>query len=101
MRSCFFLNHSSKEKKYAHYLSEASWAGARIILGQWTPHTEKLFDLLILVFSENGTITDIDLLKEKSGLTTDEWDRILEFASQVTTYRVGPRDSFGSLPNRH
>lgn len=70
-------------------------------MGQWTPHTEKLFDLLILVFSENGTITDIDLLKEKSGLTTDEWDRILEFASQVTTYRVGPRGSFGSLPNRH
>jgi hypothetical protein len=56
---------------------------------------------LILVFSENGTITDIDLLKEKSGLTTDEWDRLLEFASQVTAYRVGPRSGFGSLPNRH
>jgi dipeptidyl-peptidase-3 len=52
-------------------------------LGQWTPYTEKLFDLLILTFSENGTITDINALKEKSGLSGDEWDRILEFASQV------------------
>jgi len=60
-------------------------------LGQWTPYTEKLFDLLILVFGENGTITGVDTLKQKSGLSTDEWDRVLEFASQVTAYRVGPR----------
>ncbi len=75
--------YSSTEKQYAHYLGEASWAGARVILGQWTPFTEKLYDLLILTFSENGTITDIDALKEKSGLSEDEWDRVLEFASQV------------------
>jgi dipeptidyl-peptidase-3 len=55
-------------------------------LGQWTPFTEKLFDLLILTFSENGTITNINTLKEKSGLSEDEWDRILEFASQVIAY---------------
>jgi dipeptidyl-peptidase-3 len=62
-------------------------------LGQWTPYTEKLFDLLILVFCENGTITDVDTLKEKSGLSTDEWERVLEFASQVTAWRVGPRNN--------
>ena len=60
-------------------------------MGQWTPYTEKLFDLLILVFGENGTITDVDTLKTKSGLSTDEWERVLEFASQVTAYRVEPR----------
>jgi len=73
---------SSKERKYAHYLGEASWAGARIILGQWTPYTEKLYDFLTLTFSENGTIADTNALKAKSGLTDDEWDRLLEFASQ-------------------
>lgn len=52
-------------------------------MGQWTPYTERLYDLLILTFSENGSITDINALKEKSGLSGDEWDRILEFASQV------------------
>jgi dipeptidyl-peptidase III len=75
--------YSPREKQYAYHLGEASWAGARIILGQWTPFTEKLYDLLILTFSENGTITDINTLKEKSGLSDDEWDRVLEFASQV------------------
>ncbi|KAH9048108.1 aflatoxin-detoxifizyme [Lactarius hengduanensis] len=83
-----------REKKYAHFLSEASWAGARIILGQWTPYTEKLFDLLILVFGENGTITNVDTLKEKSGLSTDEWERILEFASQVLS-NLANYKSFG------
>ena len=62
-------------------------------MGQWTPYTEKLYDFLILTFSENGTITDLNKLKEKSGLSADEWDRILEFASQVIAYflAVGPR----------
>jgi dipeptidyl-peptidase-3 len=89
-----FSQLSSREKKYAHYLGEASWAGARIILGQWTPYTEKLFDLLILTFSENGTITDINALKEKSGLSGDEWDRILEFASQALS-NLANYKSFG------
>ncbi|KAI9466201.1 aflatoxin-detoxifizyme [Lactarius psammicola] len=89
-----FAQLNSREKKYAHYLGEASWAGARIILGQWTPYTEKLFDLLILVFGENGTITDVDTLKEKSGLSTDEWDRVLEFASQALS-NLANYKSFG------
>ncbi|KAH9180540.1 aflatoxin-detoxifizyme [Lactarius sanguifluus] len=89
-----FAQLSSREKKYAHYLGEASWAGARIILGQWTPYTEKLFDLLILAFGENGTITNVDTLKEKSGLSTDEWERVLEFASQVLS-NLANYKSFG------
>ncbi|KAH9063447.1 aflatoxin-detoxifizyme [Lactarius vividus] len=89
-----FAQLSSKEKKYAHHLGEASWAGARIILGQWTPYTEKLFDLLILVFGENGTITNVDTLKEKSGLTIDEWECVLEFASQVLS-NLANYKSFG------
>jgi dipeptidyl-peptidase-3 len=82
-------------------LGEASWAGARIILGQWTPFTEKLYDLLILTFSEDGTITDINVLKEKSGLSDDEWDRVLEFASQVSTSSsdVASRSFISSLTN--
>ncbi|KAH9966659.1 aflatoxin-detoxifizyme [Russula dissimulans] len=89
-----FAQLSSRERKYAHYLGEASWAGARIILGQWTPFTEKLYDFLILTFSENGAITDTDALKEKSGLSDDEWDRLLEFASQVLS-NLANYKSFG------
>ncbi|KAI0306584.1 aflatoxin-detoxifizyme [Multifurca ochricompacta] len=89
-----FAQLSSREKNYAHHLSEASWAGARIILGQWTPFTEKLYDLLILTFSENGTITDINALRDKSGLSTDEWERVLEFASQALS-NLANYKSFG------
>ncbi|KAH9997284.1 aflatoxin-detoxifizyme [Russula vinacea] len=89
-----FSQLSSRERKYAHYLGEAAWAGARIILGQWTPYTERLYDLLILTFSENGSITDINALKEKSGLSGDEWDRILEFASQALS-NLANYKSFG------
>ncbi|KAI9509375.1 aflatoxin-detoxifizyme [Russula earlei] len=89
-----FSQLSSSEKKYAHYLGEASWAGARIILGQWTPFTEKLYDLLILTFSENGTITDLNALQGNSGLSQDEWDRLLEFASQALS-NLANYKSFG------
>jgi dipeptidyl-peptidase-3 len=56
---------------------------------------------LILTFSEDGTITDINVLKEKSGLSDDEWDRVLEFASQVSTSSsdVASRSFISSLTN--
>ncbi|THH01420.1 hypothetical protein EW026_g1264 [Hermanssonia centrifuga] len=50
---------SSKEKKYAHYIAQASWAGARIIQGQLTPQAQKLYDLLILTFSNQGKLADL------------------------------------------
>ncbi|KAI0065345.1 aflatoxin-detoxifizyme [Artomyces pyxidatus] len=78
-----FQQLSSKEKKYAHHLGEASWAGARIILGQWTPYTEKLYDFLILLFSENGELANLEALKEKSGVTAEEWEDLLQYSSQA------------------
>ena len=64
--------YSSKEKKYAHFIGQASWAGARIIQGQWTPQAQKLYDLLILTFSDNGKIADLESLKQKSGIDNKE-----------------------------
>ena len=78
---------SSKEKKYAHYVGQASWAGARIIQGQWTPQAEKLYDLLILTFSENGKLADLDALRAKSSVSAEEWDDLLQYTSQVRLCR--------------
>ena len=75
---------SDKEKKYAHYIGQASWAGARIIQGQWTPFALKLYDLLILVFSESGKLGDLAALKQKSGVTDADWEDILQYTSQVS-----------------
>lgn len=85
---------SSKEKKYAHYVGQASWAGARIIQGQWTPQAEKLYDLLILTFSENGKLADLDALRTKSGVSQEEWDDLLQYTSQVLSNLVNYK-SFG------
>ena len=75
--------YSSKEKKYAHYISEASWAGARIIQGQWTEQAQRLYDLIILVFSENGKLANLEALKKKSGVSDEEWEDLLQYSSQV------------------
>ena len=74
----------SKEKLYAHYIGQASWAGARIIQEQWTPQALKLYDLLILTFSENGKLADLEALGEKSGLSSEDFDQVLYYSSQVS-----------------
>ncbi|GLB34963.1 putative aflatoxin-detoxifizyme [Lyophyllum shimeji] len=80
---------SSQEKKYAHYLTIASWAGARIIQGQWTPQATALYDLLILTFSTpNGTIADLAALQQQAGLSDGEWEDVLQYTTQVLSNLV-------------
>lgn len=74
---------SPREKKYAHYISEASWAGARIIQGQWTEEAQKLHDLITQVFSENGKLANLEALKDKSDVSDEEWEDLLQYSSQV------------------
>lgn len=77
---------SSREKKYAHYISVASWAGARIIQGQCTEEAQRLYDLIILVFSENGKLANFETLKAKSGVSEEEWEDLLQYSSQVRVW---------------
>jgi dipeptidyl-peptidase-3 len=81
----FLMKHlSSKEKKYAHYLSEASWAGARIIQGQQTPQAQDLYDLLISTFSDGkGKLCDLEALRAHADLGEEEWKDLLEYTIQV------------------
>lgn len=77
------LHFSSKEKLYAHYISQASWAGARIIQGQWTPQAERLYDLLIFTFSDQGKLGDLEGLKQKSCISEEDWDSLMQYTIQV------------------
>ena len=52
-------------------------------MGQWTPYNEKLFDLLILTFSENGKTVNLDDLKAKAGLGDEDWEDVLQYTVQV------------------
>ncbi|KAH9899428.1 aflatoxin-detoxifizyme [Cubamyces lactineus] len=85
---------SSKEKKYAHYIGQAAWAGARIIQGQWTPQAQKLYDLLILTFSENGKLADLEALQQRSGIPAEDWEDLLQYTGQVLSNLVNYK-SFG------
>ncbi|KIM49127.1 hypothetical protein M413DRAFT_406383 [Hebeloma cylindrosporum] len=87
---------SDKERKYAHYLGLASWAGARIIQGQWTPQAQDIYELLILTFSDASgrCLADLDLLQKSSGLSAAEWEDLLQYTIQVLSNLVNFR-TFG------
>ncbi|KAJ3838296.1 aflatoxin-detoxifizyme [Lentinula raphanica] len=89
-----FAQLRSKEKKYTHYVSEAAWAGARIIQAQWTPEANELYDLLILTFSDHGNLTNLQTLQSASGLASDEWEDLLQYTVQVLSNLTNYR-SFG------
>lgn len=79
-----------KEQLYAHYISEASWAGARIIQGQWTPQAMDLYDLFLLVFSNpDRSPVDFEKLKTDSGVSDEQWKQATTYVAQV----------FGNLVN--
>lgn len=80
------MHYSSKEKKYAHFVGQASWAGARIIQGQTTPYAQKLYDLLVLTFSDNGKLGDLARLQRESGVSAQEWTDLLQYTAQVSTH---------------
>lgn len=77
---------TAQEKLYAHWVGQASWAGARIIQGQWTPYASDLHDLLITIFSNGQSpagLADLHTLQTKSGLDDEEWEAILQYTLQV------------------
>ncbi|KAG9316989.1 peptidase family M49-domain-containing protein [Chiua virens] len=89
-----FSQLTEKEKLYAHYVGEASWAGARIIQGQWTTQATSLYDLLILTFSTNGKLADLGALQSKSGVSQQAFEDLLQYATQVLHNLVNYK-SFG------
>ncbi|KAJ7940644.1 aflatoxin-detoxifizyme [Mycena leptocephala] len=80
---------SSTEKHYTYWLTLASWSGRSIIQEQWTPQATDLYDLLILTFSStDGKLADLQALQHKAGLSKDEFDGLLQYASQVLSNLV-------------
>ena len=74
---------SEREKLYTHYINRASWAGARIIQEQWTPFAADIFDLLVLVFSKDGKLVDLNQLKAASTVSEEEWTWLMQYTTQV------------------
>ena len=80
---------TSQEKLYAHWIGRASWAGARILQGQWTPYAADLYDLLIVIFSNGEKVpglADLDALQAQSKLDNEEWEAIMQYTLQVHSF---------------
>jgi len=83
---------SDKEKRYAHFISKASWAGTRIILRQVSPESEPIFDfILALHHTANG---DWYSLKFKADISDEDIHSVLEYTTQFLG-NIGNYKSFG------
>jgi dipeptidyl-peptidase-3 len=75
---------SSTEKKYAHFVGQAAWAGARIIQAHASPQSHHLYDLIIFLFTGgDGKLADLGALKSKAGVSSEDWEALLQYSAQV------------------
>lgn len=71
---------------YSHHLSEACWAGARIIMRQTSFKSETIFDLLVASFSskkDSHKLANLKEHKQRSGVSDEDWQGVLAYAAQV------------------
>ncbi|KAK4053216.1 hypothetical protein OIO90_003990 [Microbotryomycetes sp. JL221] len=90
---------SKDERLYAHHMSEASWAGARIVMGQTTFHADKIHDWLMATFSsaqDSHKLADLQTMKQKSGVSDQDWSNVLAFAAQALS-NLANFKSFGAV----
>ncbi|CAM1506767.1 Fc.00g064080.m01.CDS01 [Cosmosporella sp. VM-42] len=69
---------TDKQKRYAHFISKASFAGTRIVLRQLSPESEPIYDLIIALHRSSGG--DWNGLAKKAEIEEDELAKFLEYA---------------------
>ncbi|XP_033125857.1 dipeptidyl peptidase 3-like [Anneissia japonica] len=95
-----FANLTEKEKKYAHYLSRASWNGGLICLLQCSPESPVIFVLLQKLFRAQP-VKEFEEAALKSEVSLDDWQSFLTYAAAFYG-NLGNYKSFGDtkfLPN--
>lgn len=84
--SSSFAKLTSQEKLYAHWMSQASWAGGRIIMNQWTPFAEEIYDFIITAFStanDPRKPTSFKDLKSRTKLNDEQWNYLIDYCAQT------------------
>ncbi|KAM0787893.1 hypothetical protein ACM66B_003943 [Microbotryomycetes sp. NB124-2] len=90
---------SKHERLYAHYMSEASWAGARIVMGQTTSSADKIHDWLMATFAsvdDANKLADLEAMKQRSKVTDEDWRNVLAYAAQALS-NLANFKSFGAV----
>jgi len=83
---------SDKEKRYAHHLSIACFAGTRVVLRQCSPESESIYDFIIALHKHSNG--DYAALAKEAGLSQDELAAYLNYAAQFLG-NLGNFKSFG------
>ncbi|KAJ0164382.1 putative dipeptidyl peptidase 3 [Colletotrichum tanaceti] len=71
---------TDKQKRYAHFISKASFAGSRIVLRQLSPESEPIYDFIIALHKSSGG--DWNSLAKKAGVDETQLTYFLEYAAQ-------------------
>ncbi|QYT02480.1 Dipeptidyl peptidase 3 [Trichoderma simmonsii] len=83
---------TDQQKRYAHFISKAAFAGSRIVLRQLSPESEPIYDLIIALHkSANG---DWNALAQKAGVDESELTLFLEYVAMFLG-NMGNYKSFG------
>ncbi|AEO65702.1 uncharacterized protein THITE_67951 [Thermothielavioides terrestris NRRL 8126] len=83
---------SDKQKRYAHFISQASFAGNRIVLRQVSPESESIYDFILALYKSAGG--DWKALAEKAGVDEQGLSAFLQYAAQFLG-NSGNYKSFG------
>ncbi|KAK3362927.1 putative dipeptidylpeptidase [Lasiosphaeria hispida] len=87
-----FSNLSDKQKRYAHFISRASFAGNRIVLRQVSPESESIYDFIIALYGASAG--DWKALALKAGVDEGGLSAFLQYAAQFLG-NSGNYKSFG------
>lgn len=81
-----------QQKRYAHFISRASFLGNRIILRQVSPESEPIYDFILALYKScDGNWKALQL---KSGVSDEGLTQFLEYAAQFLG-NTGNYKSFG------
>ncbi|KAI2629742.1 putative dipeptidylpeptidase III [Hypoxylon sp. NC1633] len=83
---------TDQQKRYAHFISRASFEGTRIVARQVSPESEPIFDLILALYENSGG--DWKALQAKAGISDEELDQFLQYAAQFLG-NSGNYKSFG------
>ncbi|KAI1489741.1 peptidase family M49 [Biscogniauxia mediterranea] len=83
---------SDKQKRYAHFISRASFEGNRIVLRQISPESEPIFDFILALHKASGG--DWKALQAKAGISDEDLEYFFHYAAQFLG-NSGNYKSFG------
>jgi dipeptidyl-peptidase-3 len=81
-----------KQKRYAHFISKAAFAGSRIVLRQVSPESEAIYDLIVAL--HRACDGDWTALGQKAGVDSAEVRLFTEYAAMFLG-NMGNYKSFG------